>query len=135
MFMKKKTIILPLLVFLVRISVLMGTVYSVRENQQKQSRSAAELNAMTYAERMKTEVMGGIGITDTLEQILISEDGKFEKFQQIAGNLMSDSIQSIQLAPDGVVTDIYPEKGNETGKIDLLNDKNRGEIARYARDH
>lgn len=133
--MKKKTIILPLLVFLVGISVLMGTVYSVRENQQKQSRSAAELNAVTYAERMKTEVMGGIGITDTLEQILISEDGEFEKFQQIAGNLMSDSIQSIQLAPDGVVTDIYPEKGNETGKIDLLNDKNRGEISRYARDH
>ena len=135
MFMKKKTIILPLLVFLVGISVLMGTVYSVRKNQQKHSQSAAELNAMTYAERMKTEVMGGIGITDTLEQILISEDGKFEKFQQIAGNLMSDSIQSIQLAPDGIVTDIYPEKGNETGKIDLLNDKDRGEIARYARDH
>ena len=67
--------------------------------------------------RMKTEVMGGIGITDTLEQILISEDGKFEKFQQIAGNLMSDSIQSIQLAPDGVVTDIYPEKGRQVKLI------------------
>ena len=64
--MKKKTIILPLLVFLVGISALMGTVYSVRENQQKQSQSVAELNAMTYAERMKTEVRGGLEITDTL---------------------------------------------------------------------
>lgn len=70
--MKKKTIILPLLVFLVGIIILTGTVYNVKENQQKQSRTFAKLNAMTYAERMKTEVMGGIGITDTLEQILIS---------------------------------------------------------------
>lgn len=133
--MKKKTIILPLLVFLIGISILTGTVYSVRKNQQKQSKSFAELNATTYAERMKTEVMGGIEITDTLEQILISEDGKIEKFQQIAENLLNDSIQSIQMASDGVVTDIYPEKGNEAGKIDLLNDKDRGEISRYARDH
>lgn len=81
--------------FLIGMSILGGTAYNIKENQQKQNRTAAKLNAMTYAERMKTEVMGGIGITDTLEQILISEDGK----------------------------------------IDLLHDKDRGEISRYARDH
>ncbi len=45
------------------------------------------------------------------------------------------SIESIQLAPDGVVTDIYPAEGNEAGKIDLLHDKDRGEISCYARDN
>lgn len=133
--MKKKTIILPLLVFLVGIIILTGTVYNVKENQQKQSRTFAKLNAMTYAERMKTEVMGGIGITDTLEQILISEDGKIDKFHRVAKDLMNDSVQSIQIAPGGVVTDIYPEKGNKAGKIDLLHDEDRGESSRYARDH
>ena len=117
MFMKKKTIILPLLVFLVGISVLMGTVYSVRENQQKQSQSAAELNAMTYAERMKTDIMQGIGVTVTLEQMLISENGKIQKFSETAANMITDSVQSIQIAPDGVVTEIYPEEDNEAGKI------------------
>ena len=39
---------------------------------------------------------------------------------------MEDTIQSIQLAPDGVVTDIYPEEDNEAGKIDLLHDSDRG---------
>ena len=48
---------------------------------------------------------------------------------------MSDSIESIQLAPNGVVTDIYPAEGNESGKIDLLHDKDRGEISCYARDN
>lgn len=41
---------------------------------------------------------------------------------------MSDSIESIQLAPNGVVTDIYPAEGNEAGKIDLLHDKDRGKF-------
>ena len=48
---------------------------------------------------------------------------------------MSDSIESVQLAPNGVVTDIYPAKGNEAGKIDLIHDKDRGKISRYARDN
>lgn len=48
---------------------------------------------------------------------------------------MNDSVESIQLAPNGVVTDIYPEEGNEAGKIDLLNDKERGKISCYARDN
>ena len=73
--------------------------------------------------------------TDTLQQILISEDGKINHFDKVAGDMLTDSIQSIQIAPDGVVTDIYPETGNEAGKIDLIHDKDRGEISRYARDN
>ena len=48
---------------------------------------------------------------------------------------MSASIESVQLAPDGVVTDIYPAEGNEAGKIDLIHDKDRGESSCYARDN
>ncbi len=95
----------------------------------------AQLNATTYGERIKNEIADGIGITDTLEQILISENGEIHQFETIAGNLMSDSIESVQLAPNGVVTDIYPAEGNEAGKIDLLQDKDRKEISCYARDN
>ena len=95
----------------------------------------AQLNATTYGERIKNEIADGIGITDTLEQILISENGEIHQFETIAGNLMSDSIESVQLAPNGVVTDIYPAEGNEAGKIDLLHDKDRKEISCYARDN
>lgn len=83
----------------------------------------------------KADIMEGIGITDTLQHILISEDGKINHFDKVAGDMLTDSIQSIQIAPDGVVTDIYPEAGNEAGKIDLIHDKDRGEISRYARDN
>ncbi len=132
---RKKKIILPFLVFLLGICILGGIVYGIRSNQQKQSRASAKLNAMAYAGRMKTDFMEGIGITDTLEQILISEDGEIDKFYQVAEEMKTDSIQSIQIAPDGVVTEIYPETGNDAGKIDLINDPDRGKISRYARDH
>ena len=36
----------------------------------------ANLNAMTYAERMKADIMKGIGVSDTLRQIIISDDGQ-----------------------------------------------------------
>ena len=62
-------------------------------------------------------------------------NGDIKQFDTIAENLISDSIESVQLAPDGVVTDIYPAEGNEAGKIDLLHDKDRGRISCYARDN
>ena len=41
----------------------------------------------------------------------------------------------LKLAPNGVVTDIYPANENEAGKIDLIHDKDRGKISCYARDN
>ena len=79
--------------------------------------------------------MRGIDITNTFEQIVISENGKISMFSKVAENMMADYVQSIQIAPDGVVTEIYPEDGNKAGKIDLIYDKERGKISCYARDN
>ena len=132
--MKKKTLV-PLIIFLLGICLVGLIVYKTDTHEKNQRHILAQLNATTYGERIKNEIADGIGITDTLEQILISENGEIHQFETIAGNLMSDSIESVQLAPDGVVTDIYPAEGNEAGKIDLLHDKDRKEISWYARDN
>ena len=132
--MKKKTLV-PLIIFLLGICLVGLIVYRTDTHEKNQRHILAQLNATTYGERIKNEIADGIGITDTLEQILISENGEIHQFDTIAGNLMSDSIESVQLAPNGVVTDIYPAEGNEAGKIDLLQDKDRKEISCYARDN
>ena len=131
----KKRFIVPVVVFILGMCALIGTIYVVGEDQEEQNRTKAQLNAMTYAERIYGELMEGIGVTDTLKQVVISGDGNINKFYDIAANMMDDSIQSIQIAPNGVVTEIYPEERNESGKIDLINDSDRGEISRYARDN
>ena len=132
--MKKKTII-PLIVFLVGICLLSLFTYNTNVQIQKDRRTIAKLNVVTYGQRIENDIENGIEITDTLKQLLINGNGQIINFSKVAENLMSSSIQSVQLAPNGVVTDIYPEEGNETGKIDLLNDSKRGEISNYAKDH
>ena len=131
----KKRFIVPVVVFILGMCALIGTIYVVGESQEQQNRTNAKLNAMTYTERIYGELMEGIGVTDTLKQVVISGDGNINKFYDIAENMMDDSIQSIQIAPNGVVTEIYPKEGNESGKIDLIKDSDRGEISRYARDN
>ena len=132
--MKKKTLV-PLLVFLMGICLVSLVVYNTDTHEKEQSRTTAQLNATTYGERIRNEIINGIEITDVLKQLLISGTGEINQFDTIAKNIMSDSVESVQLAPAGIVTDIYPADGNEAGKIDLIHDKERGEISIYARDH
>ena len=132
--MKKKTIV-PLIVFLLGICLVGLIVYKTGSHETDQQHITAQLNATTYGERIKNEITNGIAITDALKQILISENGKISQFDTIAENIMSDVIESIQLAPDGIVTDIYPSEGTEAGKVDLFQDKDRSKISCYARDN
>ena len=132
--MKKKTLV-PLIVFLLGICLASLVVYKTDTHEKEQSRTTAQLNVTTYGERIKNEITNGIEITDVLKQLLISENGEINQFDTIAENIMSDSVESVQLAPAGIVTDIYPAEGKETGKIDLIHDKDRGGISIYARDH
>ena len=132
--MKKKTIV-PLIVFLVGICLLSVFTYNTNVQIQKDRRTIAKLNAVTYGQRIENDIENGIEITDTLKQLLINGNGQIINFSKIAENLMSYSIQSVQLAPNGVVTEIYPEEGNEAGKIDLLKDSYRGEISNYAKEY
>lgn len=131
---KKKTIV-PLIVFLLGICLVGLIVYKIDSHETEQQHIKAQLNATTYGERIKNEITNGIAITDTLKQVLISENGKISQFDTIAENIMSDVIESIQLAPDGNVTDIYPSEGTEASKIDLLQDKDCSKISCYARDN
>ena len=131
----KKRFIVPAVVFILGMCALIGEIYVVGERQEQQNRTNAKLNAMTYAGHIYGELMEGIGVTDTLKQVVISGNGNINKFYDVAANMMDDSIQSIQIAPNGVVNEIYPEDVNESGKIDLINDSDRGEISRYARDN
>lgn len=111
----KKTIV-PLIIFLLGISLVGLIVYKTDIHEKEQRRITAQLNTETYGERIKNEITNGIGITDVLKQVLVSGNGEIHQFDTIAENIMSDDIESVQLAPGGIVTDVYPAEGNEAGK-------------------
>ena len=134
-FLTSKAVLLSVLVFIIGATVVITLGYNAKKSQDELIRSKVELNATTCAQRIQLDIMQGINITNTLEQVIISDDGEIQKFSEIAENMMTDYVQSIQIAPNGVVTEIYPFAGNEAGKIDLIHDKDRGKISCYARDN
>ena len=71
--MKKKTLV-PLIIFLLGICLVGLIVYKTDTHEKAERHTTAQLNATTYGERIKNEIITGIGITNTLKQILISED-------------------------------------------------------------
>lgn len=126
---------LPVLVLIVGISILSPVAHIINKEHIDNVHQLARLNAVTYSQQMVMKLEKAGAITSATEQIIVSEKGELNNFETVAENLMTDDIQSIQLAPNGIVDRIFPTEGNQTGMIDLINDPERGEISRYARDH
>ncbi len=131
----KIKILVPLIVFVLGMCSVGVIVWLTDRNERHEQQVLARLNASAYAERVRNQLLYGVQRTIALQQVLISQNGKFPGFDDIAENLMSDAVSSLQLAPDGYVTQIHPLKGNEEGIVDLMGNPTRGRISRYARDN
>ena len=131
----KIKILVPLIVFVLGMCSVGVIVWLTDRNERHEQQVLARLNASAYAERVRNQLLYGVQRTIALQQVLISQNGKFPGFDDIAENLMSAAVSSLQLAPDGYVTQIHPLKGNEEGIVDLMGNPTRGRISRYARDN
>ncbi len=131
----KIKILVPLIVFVLGMCSVGVIVWLTDRNERHEQHVMAQLNASAYAERVRNQLLHGVQRTIALQQVLISQNGNFPGFDDIAENLMTDAVSSLQLAPDGYVTQIHPLKGNEEGIVDLMSNPTRGRISRYARDN
>lgn len=95
----------------------------------------AKLNALTYANQMMDQLQQAVAITESLEQIIISEDGRLDRFETIAKKQMNSYIHSIQLAPGGIVNQVYPSAGNDWAKLDLMTGGLSTKICQYGIDN
>ena len=67
---------IPVFVLMIGLVVLVNIGIHADSRQRDLTRSRAELNAGTHADHMKANIVRGIDITNTFEQIVISENGK-----------------------------------------------------------
>ena len=63
---QKRKIILPVMVLLLGMTALGAVLYGVGNIQQNNSRKMANLNAMVYSERVKSDIMQEVGVTKAL---------------------------------------------------------------------
>lgn len=108
---------LPLIIIAIGI-IMAGGMTLLLKHSAEDAKAKLELNAKIYTGRLAEDIKAGIDVTNTLEQVLINGDGRIKDFPRIAKSLQADYIQSIQLAPAGIVTEIYPAKGGGPGKSD-----------------
>lgn len=134
--MMQKHRLLPLLIIVMGFIVAGSMVLLFKHAEDDDDQAKLELNAKIYTGRLTENIKNGIDVTNTLEQVLINGDGKISDFPRLAKSMQADYIQSIQLAPAGIVTEIYPAEGNEDGLGNLIDGEDaRGISCRYARDH
>lgn len=134
--MMQKHRLLPLLIIVMGFIVAGSMALLLKHDAEKDAQAKLELNAKIYTGRLTENIKNGIDVMNTLEQVLINGDGKISDFPRIAKSMQADYIQSIQLAPAGIVTEIYPAEGNEEGLGNLIDREDaRGKSCRYARDH
>ncbi len=133
---KKQNLIwlVPVLIFVVCFTGCISILHVQYKRSKNIQETRAELNAVIYADTIYEQMNVGVQATVALEQVLLN-DGEISDFDLLAKNLMKESFSSLQLAPGGVVTKIYPLEGNEGGFVDLINDEVRRPYAEYAIQH
>lgn len=103
-----------MLVFLFGL-MLCGAVTSVYiKNLSKLERIQMEQLAMVKANKVSSVLTQLLYKTRILSAVIQQNKGQVENFKQIAATIVDDpSIRNVLLAPDGIVSYVYPEAGNE----------------------
>ena len=137
-FLVKNRIKIVTLVFTIFMIIFGVVINGIWHEVQEEQHNLARLNAQNRIISLIRDIEETYGVVSSLD-ILLTDGGTFEikDFDGTAKKLMQfhPFIDSLQLAPQGKVTQIYPLAGNESGMIDLINDEKRGPISRYSRDN
>ncbi len=112
------------LTFLVVLGISGSFVVLIRQNQQAALRAAVSEIGDSHAHSLETQLGRSLSATFALASVL-RQAGEIQDFEALAAEMIDtyDGITNLQLAPNGVIQQIYPLAGNEAAiGHDLLND-------------
>ncbi len=99
----------------------------IRHREAQRQSTLTEI-AGSQAQSIRSHLDHLLSATFTLETALRHGDGKIDDFSALGRDILSiyDGVANVQLAPDGIVRQIYPLKGNEAAiGHNLLKDPKR----------
>lgn len=113
-----------LIVFVITVLLSFGFAFQsyLIDKNEKQNALLKELNSANY--RLKTAINNGVSASKILA-FIINKYGVPKDFDSIAKNILESNknIDAIELTKKGVITHIYPLKGNEVAMgLDVLGD-------------
>lgn len=107
----------------------------VYRSQDESRHLAAAILAQGYAQRIQERLQTALVSTYVLASAVKQSRGRVPNFDEIAAELivLFPSVSALQLAPDGVIREIYPLEGNQAAiGHDLLTDRKRNREAAAA---
>ncbi len=90
--------------------VLRETIVSVNSHKME-----AENLAILFGSEIERDCSRTFQLNGIMEALLFADDGAVADFQRLAKNLIPDypAASCVQLAPNGIVSEVYPLEGNE----------------------
>ncbi|MFQ5421380.1 MAG: CHASE domain-containing protein, partial [Anaerolineae bacterium] len=122
-----RNFLITALAFCVVLGISSSFIVLIRQNQQRELRAAVLEIGDAHAHTLESQLNRSLSATFALASIL-RQTGEIQDFDALAGEMIETygGITNLQLAPGGVVQQIYPLAGNEAAiGHDLLNDPNR----------
>ena len=131
---KKYSLIVGLLVFIA--SFLFG--YINLKNIEKGKKTAATYTAQSTVRRINAQLNQYVELSEFLGNVVLT-GYKLDQtsFSELAKMLPNEDgiVKAFELAPDGVVTDVFPQQGNENAfGINMLTDHERKDDANRAKE-
>ena len=126
--------IVGLLIFM--ITLLLGCI-TIR-NLEKEKKTAAAYTAQSTVRRVNAQLNQYVELSEFLGNVVLAGyDLDQTTFSELAEMLPNENgiIKAFELAPNGVVTDVFPKQGNEKAfGINMLTDHERKEDANRAKE-
>lgn len=119
------------------ILLLLGTIVGLVLDQclAKAKRSAAQTLAFTHVQRMAQRLDDAVAPAHMLAALVQQGSGKLDNFDAVGEQLLRSFplARAVELAPGGIVRQVYPLQGNESVVgHDLLKDRERNREAHVA---
>ena len=131
---KKYSLIVGLLVFIA--SFLFG--YINLKNIEKGKKTAATYTAQSTVRRINAQLNQYVELSEFLGNVVLAGYNLGQtSFSELAEMLPNENgiVKAFELAPDGVVTDVFPQQGNENAfGINMLTDHERKDDANRAKE-
>ncbi|MDE5613224.1 MAG: hypothetical protein K2I74_01040, partial [Treponemataceae bacterium] len=113
---ERTSFVVPIIVGIITLFAVVFVIYRMQVDaiQEKKARTRGLVRSVSYSLQITLDEY--FDITQFLRTYIVKHDGKVSDFQNIAESLYLESscIDSIQLAPDGIVTYSYPpQRENE----------------------
>lgn len=133
---KRKNMMIVLIVFLLGMATVAVTARQEYINQKQKRFDKAQLHLNSATASLKKDLQEAAHATELLEAVANASDGSTAELNKTLKCAYENTknIYSLHIAPQGIVTSVYPPIKHKMAKIDFLHDQETKAVSTYSRD-